>query len=155
MKVWYSWDGDALSCRASHFMSRRANDLTICPLSRIAQKYSWDGQIFRIYWTFHQQVCDFTSVQIIHATDEEVERFAVQVGNDTDPYRASRYKKMRCILGPRCHLSENTVRILRRMFGKVTRISKLDDQKETAESTHGKLVSSARDGLNEQQNFSS
>jgi hypothetical protein len=54
---------------------------------------------------------------IIHASDEEVERFAVQVGNDTDPVRQACYPKMICILNPANDLSENTRRILVRTFG--------------------------------------
>jgi hypothetical protein len=54
---------------------------------------------------------------IIHASDEEVERFAVQVGNDTDPVRQARYPKTVCTLNPDNDLSENTRRILVRTFG--------------------------------------
>lgn len=113
-----------------------------------------DG-VLRVNWLARRDLFDFDRVELIQAADEEVERFAIQVGNDTDPYRASRYKKMRCIIGPKCQVSENTVRILRRMFGTVARISKVDDQKEIAGSAYGELASSAHDGLNEQQNFSS
>jgi len=55
----------------------------------------------------------------VQASDEEVERFAVQVGNDTDPLRRSRYKWMHCVVGPDCHLSENTLRILGSIFAEV------------------------------------
>jgi len=58
-------------------------------------------------------------VNIIQATDEEVERFAVQVGNDIDPFRKPRYKEMPCLIDTDCDLSENTWRILQQMFGQV------------------------------------
>jgi hypothetical protein len=61
--------------------------------------------------------CDW--VEINQATDEDIERFAVQLGNDTDPLRRPRYREMRCLVGPECHLSENTLRILKNMFGQV------------------------------------
>jgi hypothetical protein len=48
-----------------------------------------------------------------------VERFAVQVGNDTDPVRQEFYRFMRCVISPDCRLSDNTIRILRRTFGQV------------------------------------
>ena len=67
----------------------------------------------------HDGLFDFDQVQIIQATDEDVERFAVQVGNDTDPVRKPRYKQMACTIAPDCELSENTMRILRRTFGQV------------------------------------
>jgi len=50
-----------------------------------------------------------------------VERFAVQVGNDTDPFRRPRYRQMRCVVKPECNLSENTLRILDSVFGQVVR----------------------------------
>ncbi|MEJ2556606.1 MAG: hypothetical protein P8186_10325, partial [Anaerolineae bacterium] len=60
-------------------------------------------------------------VEIILATDEDVERFAIQVGNDTDPYRKPRYRQMPCIVKPGCELSENTWRVLDSLFGQVGR----------------------------------
>ena len=57
---------------------------------------------------------------IVH-NDEEVERFAVQVGNDTDGSRRSRYQEMACIISPECQLSESATRVLDHIFGKVVR----------------------------------
>jgi hypothetical protein len=112
-----------------------------------------DGAL-RVNWLARRDLFDFDQVELIQATDEDIERFAVQVGNDTDSFRASNYKKMRCIIGPKCHVSENTIRILRRMFGKVARISKIDDQKEIAGSDYRELASSVSDSVPEQQNYS-
>jgi hypothetical protein len=53
------------------------------------------------------------------ANDEDIERFVVQVGNDTDPFRKPRYWQMTCTIGSACRLSENTLRILEKMFGRV------------------------------------
>src|SRR5688572_15242710 len=36
-------------------------------------------------WLCRRKLFDFSQIEIIRASDEEVERFAVQVGNDTDP----------------------------------------------------------------------
>lgn len=76
---------------------------------------------FRINWLKRRSLFDFDRVEIIRASDEEVERFAVQVGNDTDSYRRLRYQQMSCRIGSKCRLSENTLRILNRMFGRVER----------------------------------
>lgn len=73
----------------------------------------------RINWLVRRSLFDFDRIEIIQATDEEVERFTVQVGNDTDSVRESHYKQTRCIIGPKCHLSENTLRILRHTFERV------------------------------------
>lgn len=72
-----------------------------------------------INWLVRRALFDFDRVEIIQAPDEEVERFAVQVGNDTDPVREPRYKQMKCYVAPECWLSENTLRILVSMFGEV------------------------------------
>jgi hypothetical protein len=77
------------------------------------------NEIVRINWLMRRTLFDFDEVEILAATDEEVERFAVQVGNDTDPSRKMRYQQMRCTVGPDCRLSENSVRILKRTFGEI------------------------------------
>lgn len=87
--------------------------------------HHWDDQhqaeagLLRINALARQELFDFDRIEIIRATDEAVERFAVQIGNDTDPFRKGRYPKMVCRIDPDCPLSENTRRILERTFGKV------------------------------------
>lgn len=73
----------------------------------------------RVDWFAHPQPFDFDEVEIIQANDETVERFAVQLGNDTDPIRRPHYRQMRCRVARDCFLSPNTVRILHRTFGEV------------------------------------
>ncbi|MBM3239024.1 hypothetical protein FJZ31_22250 [Candidatus Poribacteria bacterium] len=77
-----------------------------------------DG-VLRVNWLVRRALFDFDQVEVRQATDEQVERFAVQVGNDTDEFRRPRYNKMRCVVASVCHLSENTIRILRSRFGEV------------------------------------
>ncbi len=76
------------------------------------------GQV-RINWFAHSEPFDFDGVEIIWATDEDVERFAMKLGNDTDPIRQPRYKQMRCWVSSTCGLSENPMKILRKIFGQV------------------------------------
>ncbi|MCP4371457.1 MAG: hypothetical protein GY797_25555 [Deltaproteobacteria bacterium] len=76
------------------------------------------NNVLRINWLAQSILVDFDRIEILQSTDEEVERFAVQVGNDTDLVRKSRYRKIPCIVS-NCSLSENTLRILRRMFGSI------------------------------------
>ncbi|MCB9076917.1 MAG: hypothetical protein H6631_04965 [Anaerolineaceae bacterium] len=73
----------------------------------------------RVNWIVRRRLFDFNQVEIIYATDEEVERFAVQVGNDTEEWRNERYGKMICRVSSDCHLSPGTMRILADTFGKV------------------------------------
>ncbi len=73
----------------------------------------------QINWIKRPQLFDFEEVEIIKASDEDVERFVVQVGNDIDLTRRLRYCEMECKISVECRLSENTMRILRRTFGEV------------------------------------
>lgn len=75
--------------------------------------------VHRVNWLQHQSIFDFDWVEIMQATDEDVEHFAMQVGNDTDDWRGSRYRQMPCLVSPDCNLSENTIRILQELFGEV------------------------------------
>jgi hypothetical protein len=77
--------------------------------------------ILRVNWLRRRTLFDFDRVEIVAAADEEVERFLIAVGNDTDEWRQSRYKHMVCAVARQCALSENTLRILRSTFGEVTR----------------------------------
>jgi hypothetical protein len=82
------------------------------------ERFRQDG-ILRVNWLTYRNLFDFDTVEIRQATDEDVERFAVQVGNDTDPLRKSHYKRISCVVSPECRLSPNTLRILAQMFGTV------------------------------------
>lgn len=74
-----------------------------------------EGQL-RLNWLRRRTPFDFDHVEIKQASDEEVEHFVVQVGNDTDPSREPRYKQLKCSITPHCRLSENTLRILQHTF---------------------------------------
>lgn len=77
------------------------------------------GKCLRVNYLALRTLFDFDRVEIIEATDEAVERFAVSVGNDTDIVRKARYKKMTCTISSACQLSNNTHRILSDIFSKV------------------------------------
>ena len=85
--------------------------------NEIHQKQLLRGRILHVNWLKRRTSFDFDWAEIVQATDEDVERFAVQVGNDTDSKRGLWYRKMYCFVSPNCQLSENTMRILHRMFG--------------------------------------
>jgi hypothetical protein len=86
---------------------------------QMGQPWLIKADMVQVNWLTYRKLFDFNAVVIVQATDEEVERLAVQVGNDTDPYRRPRYKQIVCTLSPTCRLSENTLRILRRTFGEL------------------------------------
>ncbi|MCI0561862.1 MAG: hypothetical protein MN733_25530, partial [Nitrososphaera sp.] len=85
----------------------------------IGEEWVKEDGVLRVNWLKRRSLFDFDWVEIRQATDEEVERFAVQVGNDTDEFRQPRYKDMWCVVTSECRLSENTMRILKSLFGQV------------------------------------
>lgn len=70
-------------------------------------------------WLTKQRIFDFDEVRILHATDEEIERFVIQVGNDTDVVRKSKQKAIRCLIASDCGISENSVRVLKHILGQI------------------------------------
>jgi len=73
--------------------------------------------LIQINWLARRELFDFDAVEIRNATDEDVERFVVQIGNDTDEWRRKRYAELGCTVSPDCQLSPNIRRILARQFG--------------------------------------
>ena len=86
------------------------------------ESHQLETGFLQVNWLNFQAVFDFDQIVIRQATDEEVERFAVQVGNDTDPYRQPHYKTMHCVIQPECRLSENSLRILEHTFGYISQM---------------------------------
>jgi hypothetical protein len=80
------------------------------------ERESNDG-VLRVNWLERRVPFDFDRIEVIRASDYEVERFCIVVGNDTDEYRRARYKSMPWVVAPQCALSENTLRVLRSTFG--------------------------------------
>lgn len=79
--------------------------------------------VLKVNWLSRRELFDFDRVEIVQASDEDVERFAVQVGNDTDEWRQARYQTMECIIAPNCQITANSPKVLQSIFGKVTGFS--------------------------------
>jgi hypothetical protein len=75
-----------------------------------------------VNWLMRRTLFDFEAVVIARTSDEEVERFAVQVGNDMEETRRHRYARMRCVVSTQSGVSQNSIRILQRMFGSVEQV---------------------------------
>jgi len=84
------------------------------------EELAFQEGVVRVNWLKRSALFDFDRVEILRADDYQVERFAIAVGNDTDPQRSSRYHWMPCLVSRGCALSENTLRILRETFGEVS-----------------------------------
>jgi hypothetical protein len=88
-------------------------------LDQEAAEQQQEDDFLKVNWLRYRRLFDFNRVEIVNATDEEVERFAVQVGNDVDETRRRNYQAVSCVIQSPCSLSENTIRILRGIFGHV------------------------------------
>lgn len=120
-----SWRPDPFfyGCRTC----RQSLDFFVCSRGVVAvldnkgaEAYSFKNGLLRVNWFRHRKIFDFDRVEIIRATDEEIERFAMRVGNDIDPYRKPRYSRMQCKIGVDCNLSKNSQRIVTSIFGQIT-----------------------------------
>lgn len=119
-----------LGCRVCR-QSRDIADGEIVAVLDSTMAEAWtveDGVVVRVNWLKRRELFDFDRVEIIQATDEDTERFAVQVGNDTDIVRRPQYKQIPCLVNPACELTENTLRVLDRIFGQVERKQKMPNQ---------------------------
>ena len=106
------------ACKQSRFFIK-GRPLIMCLDNCEPEELSEVEGLVRVNWFVNRALFDFDQVEIINATDEEVERFVVQIGNDTDELRRPHYINMPCTIAPTCRLSENTLRILERTFGQV------------------------------------
>ncbi|GAB4419874.1 MAG: hypothetical protein Fur0044_16470 [Anaerolineae bacterium] len=108
------------ACKQSREILNLKGQIVVVLNRQMVKEQSLEGDTLRVNWLTRRQLFDFDKVEIVQASDEEVERFAVQVGNDTDPVRQPRYKQMQCMVSLNCELSENTLRILRYTFGQMS-----------------------------------
>ena len=94
-------------------------DNVVAVLDTVMGEPSQNGNTLRVNWLTHGTLFDFDSVEIIRATDENVERSVVQIGNDTDPERLGKYREMKCRVSSTCKLSDNSIRILKSVFNDI------------------------------------
>lgn len=104
-------------CSQSRQVIRHAGPVVAILDNQLSQEQVRQENGLQVNWSVRRALFDFGEIHLIRATDEEVERFAVQVGNDTDPLRCAHYKQLVCTISADCELSENTIRILQQTFG--------------------------------------
>jgi len=110
--------GCQMCYQSQTFIDRPAQIIAVLDADiKLRQRQNRKGEVLWVNWLTRKTVFEFDRVEIIKATDEEVELFAIQVGNDKD--RKWKYRKMICMVAKECVLSENTLRILRKIFGRV------------------------------------
>jgi len=74
------------------------------------------GRTLYVNWHARRAVFDFDRVEIRDADDDDVERFCIQIREDTDEVRRRHYRSVRCAVWLNCEFSENTWRILNATF---------------------------------------
>jgi len=74
------------------------------------------GARLRLNWAKQRRLFDFDRVEIVNATDEDVETLCVLTANDTDGYRAPRYPTMTCFVHPGDAMSRTALNMLRSTF---------------------------------------
>jgi hypothetical protein len=117
------WQPDLVfyGCR----ICRRSAEVLYCPQGIVAmldhgqtRKYEQKDGLLRVNWIVYRAMFDFDRVEISQASDEEVERFVVQMGNHVDPSRKPT-REMSCLIDSGCRLSENSMRVLESVFGSI------------------------------------
>ncbi len=110
------------ACGQSRRFIDAPDDVVVILDNTWLESFQQEDDCLRVNWFDHQIPFDFDRVEVIRATDEEVERFAVRAGNDTDSFREPRYKEMVCTVGPDSGVSKNSIRVLENVFGQVKHI---------------------------------
>ncbi len=109
-------------CRVCHqsreFLDWPAGVVAVLDANMPSDCDQTDGTL-RVNWLWRRELFDFDRVEIRQVTDDEIERSCVAVGNDTDPVRVRRRRKVTCVVAKRANLSDNTQRILCHTFGKL------------------------------------
>ena len=112
--------GRYIGCRGCH-QSRDFFEGAIGVVFDVANEqlqYEKNG-ILWVNWIHYQKVFDFDLIHIIQASDQDIERFVIQIGNDSDKHQQKKRYSQACFISPSCQLSANTMHILKSMFGEV------------------------------------
>ena len=104
------------SCGRASPHLRGVNEV-VAVLDHSAERLTFSRGVVRGNWFEQGKLFDFDSVEIVDATDYEVERLCIEVGNDTDAERRRRCTGVPCVIGPECELEPSTIRILDQTFG--------------------------------------
>lgn len=109
-------------CRACgqsrQFLEQYAKVVAVLDTEMPVEQAHGEG-ILWVSWLRRRVLFDYDWIEIADVRDEEVERFAMTAGNDTDAFRRGRLRDITCYVSPEAGVSENSLRILRSMFGRV------------------------------------
>lgn len=106
-------------CRTCHqsrdFIEWEGKIVVRLDRNMIAKQVQQNGDL-QINWLMRGDLFDFDTVEIAEVTAEDIERFVVKVGNDTDSVRKSKYKEIPCKITTQRLLSENAIKLLKHTF---------------------------------------
>lgn len=98
--------------------SKNKDIVAVLNIELSEKDYTKDGSWYVNYFKM-KNLFDFNLVEIIKASDEEIERFCIQIGNDGDFYRKKKYKDIICVVSRNCNLQVETLNMLRSLFKEV------------------------------------
>ncbi|MEM7034777.1 MAG: hypothetical protein AAF629_34875 [Chloroflexota bacterium] len=106
-------------CHQSHtFVQRQV--IAVLDRTMIRDEVPTEVGAIRASWFTRQTLFDFSAVEILNTSDQDVEKFALMVKSDQRAKKQERYQQMPCTIDPNCPLTENTRRILCQTFATVT-----------------------------------
>lgn len=121
------WNGDlaeSCACRVCGRQERKFTGVSrvVAVLDSKSRKlFEQTGGDMRINWLIHRKPFDLEEVELVVASDEEVEAFTNQMRFESDDRIATRLLSLRCSVNALCVLKEGTMRLLKLTFGRVVR----------------------------------
>ncbi len=112
------------SCGMSHHLIPKPKSLTLVLDESLGPDPVWRGSELRVNWLARARAAkyegtelyDFDRVEIVSATETDVDHFLVDVANDTDADRRKRYAQIPCLVAADSGLSDVAIRKLRDVF---------------------------------------
>ena len=77
---------------------------------------SREGSNCRVNWFRIMRMIDFDRVEIGDCSDDDIQSFCVEMGNETDPFRLGQFLRSTCALLPSASLSQSTLNLLKQRF---------------------------------------
>ncbi len=114
----YTYYGCRLCGKSNDFVTLTGHVVIVLD-QNMTESYGRNKNHLHLNWLKHKEFLDFDAVLIRQVSDKETEEFAIRVGNDTNEYRLKRYKKMTCVIDADSSITENTIRILKSIFGQI------------------------------------
>lgn len=86
---------------------------------RMSGRFTMRGHNLCVNWFEAERAFDFDSVEITDATDTDIERFIIRLGNDANAPAPARLKRITCTVAQTDSLRPETLNLLKDTFGNV------------------------------------